>query len=412
LESDSRARPINYSGDLDFKGINVPGGSGCLLRAYITFSMAPAPQTTFGGDGTNCLIPRTMGDYSVQNVLVGGTATARRDLAPLSDATCDGQRCPYEITGSQLITITPLEADFAFRGWWWGAPTPDKILFVEAKENATTHDRYIDAVPVSFNNYALPQGMPFRNVDFTWIPGDPNASPQTVSCYAGWIGICNRNAYSTGIMTSRTRVNGVEHKDSVTIYCSDSMAVFNSDSVRQGLMAVLDSSGAGVDSVNPLFRAERAFFILQDTTTPGSKPYVFILPKKPHADACGLGGRPQEFSDRPANTKVLAWGHDHPGLRYTIPCKDTLGNYINDEHGNIKVFALVPGVSDKDWNEAFRRNDPNYSDHVGPVNTFYMQSDGTLLILRPGQMRGAALNLTANHFKWQTTRCAWPRRRL
>lgn len=121
---------------------------------------------------------------------------------------------------------------------------------------------------------------------------------------------------------------------------------------------------------------------------------------------------PPQFSERPPNTKVLAWGHAHPGLGYTIPCKDTLGNYLNDYLGNIILRELLPGVSQPDWDEAHRRNDSSYVDYVGPVNNYYMQSDGTLLILRPEQLAGAALRLSANHFKWQKGRCAWPRRKI
>jgi hypothetical protein len=164
--------------------------------------------------------------------------------------------------------------------------------------------------------------------------------------------------------------------------------------------------------VNPYFRAERTYFILQDTTIPGAQPYIYLLPKKPNADACGNGGMPQQFSDRPPNTKVLGWGHDHPGVGYVMFCRDTLGNPEMDAQGVPVVKELLPGISDNDWREMFRRNDPSYSDYVGPVNTYYIQSDGTLLILRPGQLAGAALNLSANHFKWQKGRCAWPRRKI
>lgn len=76
------------------------------------------------------------------------------------------------------------------------------------------------------------------------------------------------------------------------------------------------------------------------------------------------------------------------------------------------MSELIPGISDPDWNENQRRNDPGYHDYVGPVNNYVMQSDGTLLILRPNQLSGAAMKLAANHFKWAKGRCAWPRRKI
>lgn len=99
IQSDPRARPINYSGGLDYKGINVPNSTGCYLRAYVSFSSIPGPASTFGGYN-NCLIPREMTDYSMQ-VRVGGTGTAHRGSLPYSNH-CDGP-CTYTATGQQRI---------------------------------------------------------------------------------------------------------------------------------------------------------------------------------------------------------------------------------------------------------------------------------------------------------------------
>lgn len=230
------------------------------------------------------------------------------------------------------------------------------------------------------------------------------------------------NIKETGNMVSVTRVNGVEHTDTVTIYCSDSMAVFNNHMVRQGLMAVLDSSGAGIDSTGIYARNERGFFILQDTTVPGSKPFIWLLPEKPNADACQYGGKFPEFSERPPGTIVLGWGHSHPGVYWNnVICTDTLGNpstykvidtVTNDTITMVITSNLVPGVSQPDFDEQQKRNDPNYPHYVGPVNEYFVQSDGTLLILRPGQLPQAPYNLPSQNLRWRTGRCAWPRRQI
>ena|SRR5687768_12811480 len=66
----------------------------------------------------------------------------------------------------------------------------------------------------------------------------PNHSPPLYpSAY------CYINIKESGMMTSRTRVNGVEHTDSVTIYCSSAEPLLNYDAIRQKMMSVLDSSG-------------------------------------------------------------------------------------------------------------------------------------------------------------------------
>jgi hypothetical protein len=416
--SHQMAAPINYSGPLDYLGIRLPNDPGCLLNARVQFSQISGSGNPFPNT-VACLIPRTMGNYSVR-ALVGGQGTAIRGPMPVGNTwPCDsirsaGGEC-YTTSGSQLITVAPVAADLDFEGTYSGVRSQQ--IFLPRFVNDSSGLTLVGFTNVVFTDSTFARGMPRRNLDHTWIfadptdPGDSYWHKTVNTCYAGYL-YCDVNIKETGNMVSLTRVNGVEHTDTVTIYCIDSMTIFNSDKVRQGLMAVLDSSGAGVDSVYVMGRAERGYFILQDTTIPGSKPYVYILPKKPNADACGFGGMPQQFSERPPNTKILAWGHDHPGIGYTMPCKDTLGNYEYDYLGNPIVRELLPGVSDEDWTEAYRRNDPSYSDYVGPVNTYYMQSDGTLLILRPGQLADAALKLSANHFKWQKGRCAWPRRKL
>lgn len=349
-----------------------------------------------------------MTDYSMQ-VRVGGTATAHRGPLPYSNY-CDGP-CTYTATGSQRITITPLEADLDFKATFGGARKDHFFL-----------PPFVSYYQMIFTDSTFPRGMPRGNFNHTWTradptyPGHPYWKLTENTCYAGNL-YCAVNIKETGIMTSTTRVNGVVHTDSVTIYCADSLPELNNDLVRQGLMAVLDSSGAGIDSTTSIYaRNERGFFILQDTTVPGSKPFIWLLPEKPHADACQYGGKFPEFSERPAGTLVLGWGHSHPGVRWeNVMCTDTLGNPRTFwQNGELKVWTsdLTPGVSTSDFEEQQRRNDPNYPQYQGPIDEYFIQSDGTLLILRPGQLPMAPYNLPSQNIRWRTGRCAWPRRTI
>lgn len=213
-------------------------------------------------------------------------------------------------------------------------------------------------------------------------------------------------------MTSRTRVNGVEHRDSVTVYCSDTIPMFNSDSVRQGLMAVLDSSGVFTRPTQ--YRIERIFFILQDTVTPGAKPFIYLIPTLPHADACQAGDQPYpSFSDRPPNTKVLAWGHDHIGdPGEPIWCIDErTGVYQIDPRTGAPIFSeIAPGATYDDWKMVWERNQPNDPNYLGaPINHFIIRPHD-VITLRPGQMPNSAVSLPANVKKWEKGRCAWPKR--
>ena len=145
-------------------------------------------------------------------------------------------------------------------------------------------------------------------------------------------------------MVSLTRVNGVEHTDTVTVYCKDSMEVFNSHKVRQGLIAALDSSGGGLNQPFLNDRKERAYFVLQDTTIPGSEPFVWLLPKKPNASWCGIGGMPAQFSERPAGTKILGWGHTHPSIGALGLCPDTLGNVPLAPDSSEILSRVISGI--------------------------------------------------------------------
>jgi hypothetical protein len=389
-----------------------------LLNARVEFSQISGAANPFPS-ATACTIPRTMSDYSVR-AIVGGIGRAIRGPIPVGNTIpCDsirtaGDQC-YVATGSQLVTVAPVPADLDFAGTYNGIRS--QSIYVPRFVNDSSGATLVGYTPVLFTDSTFPRSVPLRNLNHTWTFADPSDLGDTYwhktqnECYAGLLS-CNVNIKETGVMTSLTRVNGLQHTDTVTIYCVDSMPIFNNDKVRQGLMAAIDSSGAGIDSVGKFSRKERGYLILQDTVTPGAKPYIHLFPVKPHADACQYGGKYPEFSDRPANTKVLGWGHTHPAIGSVLLCRDTLGNYRYDAQGQPIASEVVSGISDPDWDENHRRNDPTYPDYVGAVNDFVMQSDGSILILRPTQLAGAALKLAANHFKWSKSRCAWPRRTI
>ena len=222
--------------------------------------------------------------------------------------------------------------------------------------------------------------------------------------------VCDINVKESGTMTSLTRINGVQHTDSITVYCLDSIPLLNHEKVRQGLLAALDSSGVG--GPVPFQEIERLYFIVQDTVTPGAEPYVKIFPQLPGADGCRAAGwnEPPDFSDRPANTKLIAWGHTHPGL-FSF-CHDRNGQIIKDENGNDDLLYHPPGVSDGDIFQFEKRNDPNrYPQYVGPVYQYVIDQQ-RLWIMKPWQLSQAANNLPANHPPWRTGQFAWPKKRV
>ena len=223
--------------------------------------------------------------------------------------------------------------------------------------------------------------------------------------------VCDINIKESGTMTTLTRVNGVQHTDTALVYCQDSIAILNFHRVRQGMLAVFDSSGYK----NPYTqRIERAFFILQDTTALGSEPYVWVVPQRPDADACTAGKDILDFSGRPAGTKLHAWGHDHliPVDSATV-CKDSTGNYEKDSTGAIILWTARLGISFEDWDLVRHRNDSTeYSHSVGPIYHYVPTIDGDLWVIKPGQLPGSVLVVPSNNLKWGKGQCAWPKTHL
>ena len=192
----------------------------------------------------------------------------------------------------------------------------------------------------------------------------------------------------------------------------------NNDMVRQGLMAVLDSSNA--DDPNPANRHERAFLVVQDTLTPGSKPYIFILPKHPWADVCdpGLIDMPDiPFAGTLQGHKILAHGHDHPSPPNAMvgPCTDATGNTIKDRDGVPLQFPAADGPSIEDWEWMDRVNSPteNPAYHVKgwlPMPSMVMDKL-RLMMMRPGSTSGSE-KAPGNTFHWKYGKCAWPKRTI
>lgn len=405
LTSDEAAWPINYTGYLDQAGIGVPYGS-CLVDAKIYFSKIVSGPL----GGGSCLIPRVMADYSTR-AIIGGIITARRGPYPDTYNYCEG-KCVYVATGGQHISIRPLAGDLTFKGTW--SSQSGKTLFLPLSAS----NPYI---LTRFQEFTSPSGLTLKPLVRSWKKADSTLLGNRTNineCPNGnWQGnpatyppiLCDIYVKESGIMGTLTRVNGVQHTDSVTVYCLDSVPLFNNHKIRQGLLAALDSSHVN----QPLEQVERLFFIVQDSVTPGAEPYVYIFPQLPGADACRAAGwnDPPDFSNRPANTKLLAWGHTHPAIGTVTFCLDRNGQVQKDPEGNDALQFHFPGVSEGDKTQFQIRNDPSYVDYAGPVFDIIIDPQ-QLWIMKPTQLPNSANNLSANHPTWKLGQCAWPKRKI
>lgn len=252
--------------------------------------------------------------------------------------------------------------------------------------------------------------MPLKNLNHAWTFADPTAPGHPYwhktenTCYAGLI-YCSVNVKETGIMTSTTRVNGVEHTDSVMIYCVETEPLLNYHAVRQGLLAMLDSSNA--QNPDPALRSERSFFVLQDTVTPGAVPYIQILPRQPTDNVCQFDIGPNLYVPLPwSNRKVLAWGHDHPSEPgVDVTCTNSNGTVTG-------TGTTVDVATADDWEVA---NDYNDSlKNPGFAYKGWLPESGLiidlhkLMVLRPGQAGGSE-TAAGNAFNWDRGLCAWPK---
>jgi hypothetical protein len=293
--------------------------------------------------------------------------------------------------------------------------TVRKALFIHPFINSDTYAHQM----VHFTDSTTPRGLPIKALFNTWTMMDPSAPPgywqhTQPSCTMSnpLNTLCAVDVRETGIFKATARVNGVEHSDDITIYCTESEPILNSDSVRQQMLAVLDSS----QSMDPeqTHRKEQGFLVVQDTVTPGAQPYLLILPKDPSANVCDANPALPNAQFLPANTRVLAWGHDHPSEpNIDVACRDSIGGFF--------IASTSNGASSDDWKAAKKLN-------IGGVPTWptgwfpmsgYIIDKHNVFILRPGQLFGQEHDL-GNMFNWDgltprdTTvyarRCGWPKR--
>ncbi|MDP9177909.1 MAG: hypothetical protein M3O61_09540 [Gemmatimonadota bacterium] len=351
----------------------------------------------------------------VDTGLVRGAGTAVRDpRIPEHSVPCDTIVC-HTYDGQQLVTIRPLAADLDFQGTHAGVRSHS--LFVP---------RFVDAfgwrvsgyTQVVFTDSTLARGMPRHNLSHLWVyadpldPGDSYWHKTENTCYAGNV-YCAVNIKESGTMISTTRVNGVVHSDSVLIYCSETESILNGETVRQMMMALLDSSNAA-DPV-PENRHERYYLILQDTVTPGAKPYLYIMPRQPGADVCQAGELNMPDVPLPwPNTKILAYGHDHTSAGEVTKCKNEDGTFkIDPLTGDTLVFPHVNGASISDWDQFRIVNDPvenaTYQNKGWLPMPSFVIDKVRMYTMRITDSEGDETK-PGNLITWGYGRCKWPRR--
>lgn len=402
--------------NVDAGGVPVWGvyNGACFAAVRISYSGGP---TNFGGLSCN---PWGTSRVSTGQGVVRGTGTVTRtaNIPVYYPGPCSFEVC-HTYAGAQTVTITPVAgAQDLFAFLVSQSMTARKGLFVPPF--ISSYQRVI------FTDSSTPRNLPLRPLSRSWaqadptlassqwgptiIPpwcnGDPNAvPPPSVSCSV-WL-------YETGTYESRVRVNGVEHTDSVTIYCADTEPLLNNHLVRQQMLAALDSSHA--DNPDPLQRSERYFLILRDTVTPGAEPYLQIYPHLPTDDVCGAAAFIPSLAALPANTRILAHGHTHPSEpNITVMCRDSSG-------AATIPATTVDGASvfDRAW--ASRVNDPTGNPLA---NTGWLPMPGFIIdkhnvfVQRPGAAPGAE-RAAGNIFNWDglppiaaglSLRCRWPKK--
>lgn len=390
MTSHANAWYSSHNGPLDARGIFAGGVHyGCYM------------QVTIGGHGPRCSSRDAVGSQApwVDTALVTGNVSATRGYGvPWLNPSCSSSGDPcHTYSGLQAITLNPLPAEF--RTVLTGAP------FRTIPPNSGTSVYWSSTVtPSSAHGIA----MPLRMISRVWVKADPadsTGSPASPNC-SGFA--CGAWVTQAGTLIETARANGVVHVDSTEVFCADSIPYLNHVAVRKGLRAALDSSGYPND--NPLVRAERYFFIVQDTVTPGATPYVLIRPKRPTADPC-FAREPYPFSDRPAGTKLLAWGHTHPSEGEYVVC--TLSDGTFENLNGVPIAEKIDiGVSRGDWQTSQNFNEPGHPDYKGPQYGPLYQlvvTPSTLFFIKPWQQLPNAPNLlNGNRPRLKTGKCAWP----
>lgn len=360
-----------------------------------------------------------------------GTAIRTPNIPVYHPGVCDTIVC-HTYSGEHAVLVEPVQGELDLQAYYWAEPPTRlvrKSLFVHPFTNSTPWAYQ----KVIFTDSTTPRGLPMRPLSHVWNMADPTypggywGHTELPGTCVGNVGAnppvypsayCPVNVKESGVYESRVRVNGVEHVESVTIYCSESETLLNNDLVRQQMLAVLDSSNAW--STNQAQVVERWFYIVLDESLPGSKPYVITFPRGPNDDICSGNAVVPTPSMVPPNTRVLAWGHDHPFDPATTPFV-----VCRDNNGRLNAFTPAEGASPEDRISADSVNSPTFNpaaQNAGwlPMSSFIIDMHN-VYVLRPGGKAGEERN-TGNMFNWDglkptdpTTaagRCRWPKRAI
>lgn len=415
--SDPRADYFQKTVDAGPGGVWIDGGyQQCDNGVSINFG-----STHFGPPP--CLVATnppgqlpydTSGVWTFTAVLYGNGSATRTPNIPkyAPPSVCDTITC-HRYTGSQAIIVAPLAGDLDLQAFYaLEGRSARKGLFIHPFTNTDTYAHQT----VTFTDSTTPRGLPIKALSNTWTMMDPTApngywnhTQVPAPCLGSSPPVaCAVEIRETGIWDAHARVNGVEHSDDITIYCAESESLLNNDMVRQQMLADLDSSNAASSDYTQ--RSERYFLVLQDTVATGATPYLKIYPHLPSDDVCFDSTFIPLPANLPANTKIVAHGHDHPSEpNISVMCKDSTGASTIPA---TTVYGADQG--DRDWADRVNK-------FVNPTMPEYIIDKHNVYVLRPGQSLGQEHD-PGNQFNWDglsktpndTTRflrrCGWPKR--
>jgi hypothetical protein len=215
---------------------------------------------------------------------------------------------------------------------------------------------------------------------------------------------CSTWALQSGNLIETTYANGTTQSDTISFYCSEADPLLNSDAVRQGLFAVLDS-GNWKDS-NPANRRELQFVIVQDTTAGGKVEFWILSPRD--SDVCQVTMIIPNPLDISSKYRLLTTGHIHPSEPYqSVNCPHLGGTWKTVEGAEPK---------DKVFQDKINSNkNPYHQTYVAkgwlPMSTYILDKHN-IYRQRPGQpigMEKDTSNVAAHDKKGK---CAWPKRSI
>lgn len=389
----------HFNGEADYRGLTQESNSNsqCAVRAFFEWPGGRNPP-----DGCSYPNPGSWTD----TVKVKDSVWAKREVGIFENSgQCGTSDCHSYTNSTQIGVLSPVPAglrvttNFPFLGKAWMLAGSPVNRFFES------------AVPAAIHGIGTPKSL----IERQWHPADPNTTnPKTdIVLYCNGQIVCDLAVRESGNYWAKVRVNGVAREDSVSVYCYEVDAALNSDSVRQGLLALLDSSNAG--SSNYQDRTERFFLLLKDTVTPGAQFYLRIFPKFPGADVCATRSEMTLPSQLPPNTRVYLHGHDHPSEpNKLVHCKDSLGNYYVDRNNQKIPFKTVDGADPEDREWADSVNSPTANAPYAARGWLPMPGltidKHNVFMLRPGEKLGDEVK-SGRKFNWDKGRCKWPKRK-